>query len=93
MEDDDEAGGTWDPAGLTRYPVEQDVADLHAVADAAGVREFVLAGYSGMAAQAAFLAPVSDRAIGLMIGGFPLLGGCDYWLGYLEGARAALRPA
>lgn len=93
VEDDDEAGGTWDPAAFTRYPVERDVADLHAVADAAGVEEFALAGYSGMAAQAAFLAPVSDRATGLMIGGFPLLGGCDYWLGYVEGARAAMVQA
>lgn len=93
MEDDDEAGGAWEPTRHTRYPVDLDVADLHAVADAAGVGRFVLAGYSGMAAQAAFLVVTSQRAAGLMIGGFPLLGGYDYWLGYVEAARAMLRQA
>jgi hypothetical protein len=63
------------------------------VADAAGVGDFVLAGYSGMAALAGFLVVASDRAIGLMIGGFPLLAGYDYWLGYVEGARTAFLQA
>jgi hypothetical protein len=44
-------------------------------------------------ALASFHAAASDRAAGLMIGGFPLLAGYDYWLGYVEGARAALVQA
>lgn len=93
METDEEAGGPWDPSSWTHYPLEVEVADLHAVADAAGVGDFVLAGYSGMAALAGFLAPVSDRASGLVIGGFPLLASSDYWLGFEEGARGALIQA
>lgn len=93
MEAEEEAGGPWDAASLTQYPLNMEVADLHAVADAAGVCDFVLAGYSGMAALAGFLAPVSERAVGLMVGGFPLLASCDYWLGFEEGARAALVQA
>ncbi len=93
MEPEPESGGPWVPAAWTRYPLELEIADLHAVADAAGVTDFVLAGYSGMAALAAFLAPVTDRAAGLMIGGFPLLASRDYWLGFEEGARAALIQA
>lgn len=90
MEGEDEAGGVWEPGAWTRYPLAVEVVDLHAVADAAGVSEFVLAGYSGMAALAGFLAPHSDRVVGLLVGGFPLLASCDYWLGFEEGARAAL---
>lgn len=93
MEPEEESGGPWDPTSWTRYPTQIEVADLHAVADAAGVGDFVLAGYSGMAALAAFLVGASDRAAGLMVGGFPLLAGTDYWLGYVEGARAALLQA
>ncbi|HWO63118.1 MAG TPA: hypothetical protein VNO31_24105 [Umezawaea sp.] len=93
LEADEEAGGPWDPTSSTGYPLDQEVADLHAVADAAGVDTFVLAGYSGMAALAGFLVAASDRATGLLIGGFPLLAGYDYWLGYVEGARAALQQA
>lgn len=93
IEAEDEAGGPWEPTSWTRYPLEMEVADLHAVVDAADVTDFVLAGYSGMAALAGFLAPVSDRTKGLMIGGFPLLASCDYWLGFEEGARAALIQA
>ncbi|MGH3377673.1 MAG: alpha/beta fold hydrolase [Actinoallomurus sp.] len=93
MEPEEEAGGPWEPASFTRYPLETDVADLHTVADAAGVSDFVLAGYSGMAALAGFLAPSSERAAGVMIGGFPLLASCDYWLGFEEGARSALIQA
>src|SRR5579875_1524996 len=93
MEAEDEVGGSWDAAQCTQYPVDVELGDLHAVADAAGVDDFVLAGYSGMAALAAFLAPVGKRVAGLMAGGFPLLAGCDYWLGYEEGARAALIQA
>lgn len=93
MEPEEEAGGPWEPTSLTQYPLEMEVADLHAVADAAGVSDFVLAGYSGMAALAGFLAPASERAKGVMIGGFPLLASCDYWLGFEEGARSALIQA
>ena len=93
MEPEEEAGGPWEPAALTRYPLEMELSDLYAVADAAGVGEFVLGGYSGMAALAGFLAPVADRVCGLLAGGFPLLAGYDYWLGYVEGARTALRQA
>lgn len=93
LEPEEESGGPWEPATWSRFPVEMELADLHTVADAAGVGEFVLAGYSGMGALAGFLAAVSDRAAGLMVGGFPLLSGCDYWLGYVEGARAGLLQA
>ncbi|MFS8198392.1 alpha/beta fold hydrolase [Streptomyces sp. CWNU-52B] len=93
MEAEEEAGGPWEPAEWVRYPLELEVADLHTVADAAGAGGFVLAGYSGMAALAGFLAPVSDRVRGLVVGGFPLLASCDYWLGFEEGARAALVQA
>jgi pimeloyl-ACP methyl ester carboxylesterase len=81
------------PTSWSRFPLEVEIADLHAVADAAGVEGFVLAGYSGMAALAGFLVVASDRAAGLMVGGFPLLAGCDYWLGWVEGARSAFLQA
>lgn len=90
MEPEEEAGGEWEPAGWTHYPTEVEIADLHAVADAAGAGDVVLAGYSGMAALAGFLAPLSERVRGLVVGGFPLLATSDYWLGFEEGARAAL---
>lgn len=93
MEAEEEAGGPWEPTAWHRYPLEQEIDDLHTVADAAGVGEFVLAGYSGMAALAGFLAPASDRATGLLIGGFPLLAGYEYWLGHVEGARAGVLAA
>ncbi|HEX6345262.1 hypothetical protein [Umezawaea sp.] len=93
LEPEEDAGGPWNPTALTRYPLDMEVDDLHTVADAAGVDTFVLAGYSGMAALAGFLVAASDRATGLLIGGFPLLAGYDYWLGYVEGARGALRQA
>jgi hypothetical protein len=93
MEPEPEAGGHWEPGSWTHYPLDIDITDLHTVADAAGVTDFVLAGYSGMAALAAFLAPLSHRAVGLMVGGFPLLASRDYWLGFEEGARAALIQA
>ncbi|WP_067173452.1 alpha/beta fold hydrolase [Microtetraspora niveoalba] len=89
MEAEDESGDPWKPTNWTRFPTEVEIADLHAVADAAGVGDFVLAGYSGMAALAGFLVVATDRAAGLMIGGFPLLTGNDYWLGCVEGARTA----
>lgn len=93
MEAEDESGGPWEPTAWTRFPMETEMADLHTVADAAGLGDFVLAGYSGMAALAGFVVVASDRAIGLLIGGFPLLAGYDYWLGYVEGARTALLQA
>lgn len=93
MEAEEEAGGPWEPTAWSRYPLEMEIADLHAVADAAGVGEFVLAGYSGMAALAGFLVTASDRAVGLMAGGFPLLADLGYWRGYVEGCRAALQQA
>jgi hypothetical protein len=74
----------WDASELDQYPLDLVVTDLHRVADAAGLGDFVLAGYSGTAAYAAFLAPVSDRAVGLIAGGFPVLGPHDYWLEVLE---------
>ena len=80
----------WNPAKYKTYPVELFVSDLHAVADAAGVDKFVLAGYSGTAAYAAFLAPYSDRAIGLIAGGFSILGTQEYWIGVLEGGRMSM---
>ncbi|MGI5201347.1 alpha/beta fold hydrolase [Spirillospora sp. CA-108201] len=93
MEPDGEAGGPWKPMSWNRFPTEVEIADLHAVADAAGLGDFVLAGYSGMAALAGFLVGATDRVVGLMTGGFPLLSGTDYWLGYVEGARTALLQA
>jgi hypothetical protein len=78
---DPRPSGAFDP-----FPVDLEIDDLHRVADAAAVGEFVLAGYSGMGALAAFLAPVSDRATGLLVGGFPFLGPWDYWLGVADGA-------
>lgn len=93
IEDEPGAGGEWQGPDCTEYPTQMEVADLHAVADAAGLDGFVLAGYSGMAALAGFLAPLSDRTRGLLVGGFPLLADFDYWLGFEEGARAALIQA
>ncbi|WP_147341143.1 alpha/beta fold hydrolase [Actinomadura logoneensis] len=93
LEPEDEAGGEFDPTSFTRFPAETEISDLHAVADAAGISEFVLGGYSGMGALAGFLAPLTERAVGLMVGGFPLLSGGEYWLGYVEGARAGLLTA
>lgn len=93
MEDDPESGGPWDPGAWNHYPLDLSIGDLHAVADAAGAGDFVLAGYSGMAALASFLVVATSRAAGLVIGGFPLLAGCDYWLGFVEGAHAALLQA
>lgn len=78
---------------LGEYPTRIQVEDLHAVADAAGLDGFVLAGYSGMAALAGFLAPLTERVRGLLVGGFPLPADFDYWLGFEEGARAALIQA
>jgi hypothetical protein len=77
----------WASSAFDRFPVDMEIADLHSVADAAAVGDFVLAGYSGMGALAAFLAPCSDRIIGLLVGGFPPLGPWDYWLGVADGAR------
>ncbi|OIK06440.1 hypothetical protein [Streptomyces monashensis] len=74
-----QAGGRWDAASWTSYPIDREVADLHTVADAAGVGDFVLAGYSGMAAMAGSLVPFTERAKGLMAGGLPLLAGNAYW--------------
>ncbi|MGW3954036.1 alpha/beta fold hydrolase [Streptomyces sp. NPDC004752] len=89
VDPEDQAGGPWDAASWTSYPIDREVADLHTVADAAGVGDFVLAGYSGMAALAGFLVPFAERAKGLMLGGFPLLASNAYWLGCVEGARSA----
>jgi pimeloyl-ACP methyl ester carboxylesterase len=80
----------WNPAKHKTYPIELAVSDLHTVADAAGVDKFVIAGYSGTAAYAAFLAPYSDRVIGLIAGGFSILGSQEYWVGVLEGGRMAM---
>jgi hypothetical protein len=77
----------WDLTALTQRPVELEVADLHTVADSAGVDDFVIAGYSGTCAYAAFLAPNSGRTVGLIAGGFSILGPKDYWVGVLDGSR------
>lgn len=79
----------WDPSEHEDYPVELVVSDLHRVADAAGVDEFVLGGYSGTARLAAFMAPYSDRAVGLLAGGYHIIGNTDYWLGFTAAASAA----
>lgn len=77
----------WASSAFDHFPVDMEIADLHCVADAAAADEFVLAGYSGMGALAAHLAPCSRRAVGLLVGGFPPLGPWDYWLGAADGAR------
>lgn len=79
----------WDPAAAGDYPVELVISDLHRVADAAGVDEFVLGGYSGTARMAAFMAPYSERAVGLLVGGYHIIGNQDYWLGYVAAGYAA----
>ena len=79
----------WDPSPYEDYPVELVVSDLHRVADAAGIDEFVLGGYSGTARLAAFMAPYSERAVGLVAGGYHIIGGTDYWLGFTAASSAA----
>src|SRR5690606_34225542 len=51
------------------------VADFLAVADAAGVERFVYYGYSWLGCVGLQLALRSDRLTGLIMGGFPPLGG------------------
>lgn len=79
----------WDPSDYEDYPVKLVTSDLHRVADAAGVDEFVLGGYSGTARLAAFMAPYSERAVGLLVGGYHIIGNKDYWLGYVAAGYAA----
>ena len=79
----------WNPAAFDDYPVELVISDLHRVADAAGVDDFVLGGYSGTARMAAFMAPYSARAVGLLVGGYHIIGSKDYWLGYVAAGYAA----
>lgn len=79
----------WDPSAYDDYPVETVISDLHRVADAAGVGEFVLGGYSGTARMAAFMAPYSERAVGLLVGGYHIVGNNDYWLGYVAAGYVA----
>jgi len=79
----------WDPSQYEDYPVALVISDLHRVADAAGVDEFVLGGYSGTARMAAFMAPYSERAVGLLVGGYHIIGNQDYWLGFTAAASAA----
>lgn len=79
----------WDPSEYEDYPVELVVSDLHRVADAAGVDDFVLGGYSGTARMAAFMAPYSERAVGLLVGGYHVIGSSDYWLGFTAASSAA----
>ncbi|MDJ0654620.1 MAG: hypothetical protein QNJ40_10725 [Xanthomonadales bacterium] len=73
-----------------RFPMELMIDDLHRVADAVGLDQFVLAGYSGTARLASLFAPESDRAIGLIVGGFDILGSLEFWLGYTSGSSAAV---
>jgi len=79
----------WDPSEYEDYPVELVISDLHRVADAAGVDDFVLGGYSGTARLAAFMAPYSERAVGLLVGGYHIIGNQDYWLGYVAAGYVA----
>ena len=79
----------WNPAAAGDYPVELVISDLHRVADAADVGDFVLGGYSGTARMAAFLAPYSGRAVGLLVGGYHIIGSNEYWLGYVAAGYAA----
>lgn len=79
----------WDPSQYEDYPFELVISDLHRVADAAGVDDFVLGGYSGTARLAAFMAPYSERAVGLLVGGYHIIGNKDYWLGFTAAASAA----
>lgn len=79
----------WEPSEYDDYPVELVISDLHRVADAAGVDDFVLGGYSGTARMAAFMAPYSERAVGLLVGGYHIIDGSDYWLGFTAAASAA----
>ncbi|MBW2369217.1 MAG: hypothetical protein JRH15_15200 [Deltaproteobacteria bacterium] len=80
----------WDPSGYDQYPIDLVISDLHRVADAAGIDNFVLAGYSGMARMSAFLSPYSDQAVGVITGGYHILGAQDYWVGFLAGASALM---
>ncbi len=75
----------WDPSGYSEYPLDLTIGDLHRVADAARLDDFILGGYSGSARLAAFYAPNSDRAVGLIIGGWHILGSMEYWMGFLAG--------
>jgi len=79
----------WDTSPSEDYPVELVISDLHRVADAAGVDEFVLGGYSGTARLAAFMAPYSERAVGLLAGGYHIIDSTDYWLGFTAASSAA----
>ncbi len=79
----------WDASQYDDYPVELVISDLHRVADAAGVDAFVLGGYSGTARMAAFMAPYSDRAVGLLVGGYHIIDGSDYWLGFTAASSTA----
>jgi len=79
----------WDASEYDDYPVELVISDLHRVADAAGVDAFVLGGYSGTARMAAFMAPYSERAVGLLVGGYHIIGNTDYWLGFTAASSAA----
>ena len=88
-EEQEDGPAFWGGDPVEDFPVALELADLHRVADEAGADRFVLAGYSGMAALAAFLAPLTPRAAGLLAGGFPILGPKEYWMGSAEGARLA----
>ncbi|WP_033345724.1 alpha/beta fold hydrolase [Catenuloplanes japonicus] len=88
-EEQEDGPSFWGGKPIEEFPVALEVADLHRVADEAGADRFVLGGYSGMAALAGFLAPLSPRVAGLLIGGFPILGSKEYWMGSSEGARLA----
>ncbi|MDP9795767.1 pimeloyl-ACP methyl ester carboxylesterase [Catenuloplanes nepalensis] len=92
-EEQEDGPAFWGGKPIEDFPVELEVADLHRVADEAGAGRFVLAGYSGTAALAAFLAPLTPRAAGLLAGGFPILGSKEYWMGSSEGARLAYLTA
>ena len=77
------------PFNMNRWPGEVLVSDLHAVADEAGLGTFVLAGYSGTGRFADSLSGLSERMVGVMIGGIGIAEGYQYWMGFSEANRDA----
>jgi hypothetical protein len=82
----------WNPLDHENFPMELLIEDLHLVADAAGLDDFLLAGYSATARLSALLVPNSERAIGMIIGGFPILNSAEYWAGHTAGSTGGLIP-
>ncbi len=85
----------WDLAQfkVRPFPAERAIADLHAVADAAGIDTFTISGYSSTSLYAQFLVPLSKRITGIIAGGFPVLGGYEYWQGVYDASAMSLARA